>query len=168
MKAKLIASAKAFFSQHVLHILSAIAAYFSPALPMIVAALVFAFADFITGVFAARKKAISEGKKNWSDWWESKKLQKKIFDLVFYILAILLAFYFEKLFLEFITFPLSKLTAFLILSVEFWSNMENLSTITGIPLNKKVFTDLVNKLRSGEPGHSPNTDKNKTDYPGEQ
>ena len=168
MKTKIVASAKAFISQHLLQILSAVAAYFSPALPMIIAALVFAFADFITGVFAARKQALALGKTNWADWWQSKKLQKKIFDLLFYILAILLAFYFEKLFLEFITFPLSKLTAFIILSVEFWSNMENLSTITGIPLNKQAFFDLVNKIRGGALGNSPNTNNDKTDYPGAQ
>lgn len=163
MKTKLIASAKAFISQHFLQILSAFAAYFSPALPMIIAALVFAFTDFITGVFASRKKAISAGQKNWSDWWKSQKLQKKIFDLVFYILAILLAFYFEKLFFEFINFPLSKLTAFIILSVEFWSNMENLSVITGIPLNKKAFFDLMNKLRGGPLDDEQNTDNSKID-----
>lgn len=138
---------------HLIQIITAIAAYFSPALPVIIAALVFSMTDFITGILAARKKAIKDGKRNWSEWWESKKMQKKVFDVVFYLVAILLAFYFEKLFFEFITFQLSKLVAFVILSVEFWSNMENLSVMTGLPLNKQAFFELVNKLR-GTPNHN--------------
>jgi hypothetical protein len=153
MKTRFLATIKAFIMPHILQILTAIAAYFSPVLPVIIAALVFSLTDFITGILAARKKAIKEGKKNWSEWWESSKMQKKIFDLVFYLLAIILAFYFEKLFLEFITFQLSKLVAFVILSVEFWSNMENLSVITGLPLNKQSFFDLANKLRGNNPNN---------------
>lgn len=137
------------FEHKIMKILLAIAAYFSPILPLLIAALVFAFCDFLTGIFASRKKALLQGKTNWSDWWESKRLQKKVFDLVFYLLGIILAFYFQKLFFDLIQFPLSRLVSFVILSVEFWSNMENLSVITGLPLNKQSFFEAMNKLRKG-------------------
>lgn len=139
---------KLFISKHFLKIITAVLAYFSPIQHLLIAALVFAFADFITGVLASRKAAKAEGKTNWTDWWQSKKLQKKVFDLVFYLLAIILSYYFEKLFFDYVNFPVSRLTAFIILSVEFWSNMENLSVITGLPLNKKAFFDFMNTLRN--------------------
>ncbi len=139
---------KLFISKHFLKIITAVLAYFSPIQHLLIATLVFAFADFITGVLASRKLAKAEGKTNWTDWWQSKKMQKKIFDIVFYLLAIILAYYFEKLFFDYINFPVSRLTAFIILSVEFWSNMENLGVITGLPLNKKAFFDFINSIRN--------------------
>lgn len=155
MKQKLNQTISAFFAHNNMKILLAIAAYFSPIMPLLIAALVFAFCDFLTGIFASRKKALLQGKTNWSDWWESKRLQKKVFDLVFYLLGILLSFYFQKLFFDFINFPLSRLVAFIILSVEFWSNMENLSVITGLPLNKQAFFEAMNKLRGGNNTNDP-------------
>lgn len=141
-------SIKLFINNHFLKMITAVLAFFSPVQPLLIATLVFAFADFLTGIFASRKIAKTEGKTNWTDWWQSKKMQKKIFDIVFYLLAIILAYYFEKLFFDYVNFPVSRLTAFIILSVEFWSNMENLGVITGLPLNKKAFFEFINSIRN--------------------
>lgn len=149
---------KLFITQHFSKILIAVLAFLSPVKHLLIATLVFSFADFITGIFAARKQAKLQGKTNLTDWWQSKKMQKKVFDLVFYLLAIILAYYFEKLFSEWLNFPVSKLTAFIILSVEFWSNMENLSIITGMPLNKKAFFDFMNAIRN--PSNKENDSNN--------
>ncbi|MBS1635231.1 MAG: phage holin family protein [Bacteroidetes bacterium] len=157
MNPKLVVSLKAFFTQHITKILLAIAAFFSPIEPLLIAAFVFSICDFITGLLAARKKAKTAGLKTLTDWRDSKKMQKKVFDLLFYLLSIILSYYFEKLFLEFIHFPLSRLVAFIILSVEFWSNMENLSVITGMPLNKEAFFQLANKIRGGGTATPDNT-----------
>lgn len=136
---------KHFFTWgYLLKIILIVLAYFAPIQPLVLAAFVFATCDFITGIFAARKKAQIQKIANWCD---SRKMQKKVFDLVFYLVGIILSFYFEKLFLGMINFPLSKIVAFIILSVEFWSNMENLSVITGLPLNKTAFFEVVNKMR---------------------
>jgi hypothetical protein len=137
-------SAETFLKAHFFKIMAAIAAFYAPIVPLLLGAIMFSFAAFITGIVAAYKKAKTAGQPKWLD---SKKMQKKIFDLVFYMLAIVLAFYIEKNFLDFFALPICKLVCFIIFSTEFWSNMENIGVITGMPLNKDAFMDVVNKLR---------------------
>ena len=137
-------SAQSFLKLHFLKILAAVAAFYAPITPLLLGALMFSFADFITGIFAAYKKAKAA---NQAKWLDSKKMQKKVFDLVFYLLAIVLSYYVERNFLTLFALPLCKLVCFIIFSTEFWSNMENISVITGMPLNKDAFMDFVNKLR---------------------
>jgi phage-related holin len=113
-------------------------AYLSPIAPLLIATILFCILDFITGIFKAYKlKTVN-----------SKKMQHKAWDMFFYLAAIILSFVFYNLFKDYIDFPLHKVTAFIILSIEFWSNMENISTITGIPLlTKDKFAETVEKLK---------------------
>ena len=144
--ANIFLSAETFLKAHFLKIIFAIAAFYAPVAPLLLGAIMFSVADFITGIVAAYKKSKLAGEKKWLD---SKKMQKKIFDLVFYMLAIVLAYFIEKNFLEFFAIPICKLVCFIIFSTEFWSNLENISVITGMPLNKDAFMDTINKLRKG-------------------
>jgi len=124
-----------------------ILAYFMPVGPLIIATVVFCLSDFITGVcYAARSKSFT-----------SKKAKHKAWDLFFYIGAIVLSYIFYSLFRSYFDFPLHKVTAFIILSIEFWSNMENISKLTGVPLlSKNKFFEYVDKLKNL---HSTDTNK---------
>ncbi len=159
----LLNSAGLFLKKHLKKILIAWVAWMMPIHPLLLSAILFSFVDFVTGMLASWRTAVKSGIKGFG-WVESKRMQKKFFDLFFYLLAIVLAFHFEALFTEFIPFPLTKLVAFIILSVEFWSNMENLSRLTGLPLDKRAFLNLVNRIRSKT--ELKEEDKNKADNPG--
>jgi hypothetical protein len=122
-----------------LKIVLIVLAYFTPVAPMILATIIFCVADFVTGTCCA----IRFGKL------DSKKMKHKAWDLFFYIGAIVLSFIFSALFRSWYDFPLYKVTAFIILSIEFWSNMENISKLTGIPLlSKGKFFETVDKLKN--------------------
>ena len=137
-------SAKTFLKQHFIKMIFAIASFYAPVAPLLLGAIMFSFADFITGIAASWKRAKAAGQSKWLD---SKKMQKKVFDLCFYMLAIVLSYFIEQNFLAFFNLPICKLVSFIILSTEFWSNMENIGSITGLPLNKDAFMDLINKMR---------------------
>lgn len=130
---------KSFIAKYAFKLFACIIAYFAPIAPLITAVFLFCSLDFITGIAAAKKQGIAI---------ESKKMKNKVFELFFYILAILLSFVFYNNFKDFVDFPIHRVTAFIILSVEFWSNMENISKITNIPLlGKDKFIDYVNKWK---------------------
>jgi len=130
---------KTFFLKYGTKILAAILAYFAPIGHLLLATILFCILDFITGLVKASKL----GTVN------SKKMQSKAFDLFFYMSAIIASYVFYNLFKEYVDFPIHKVTAFIILTVEFWSNMENISVITGIPLlSKDKFFETVEKLKN--------------------
>lgn len=136
---KLFASVKAFFNAHIVKVLAGIFAFLLPIKALLFATFWFCFFDTITGIAKAKKL---------KQPIESSKMQKKVFDLLFYYIAIILAYYIEHLFSDLILdFPLKKWTAVIILTVEFWSNLENISVITGLPLNKDKFFDYINNFR---------------------
>lgn len=141
---------KSFAIKNLLKVIAAILAYFIPLRPLFLATVLFCFSDFITGLVAAKKTGVAI---------ESKKMKHKVYDLVFYTAALVLSYVFYEQFKSFIDFELYRLTAFIILSVEFWSNMENISKIVKIPLlTKDKFFETVNKFKPHTSDEQPNGD----------
>lgn len=105
-------------------ILSVLATYLSAALMPIAdfVAIVFVlmFFDLMTGIWAAivRKEVIA-----------SKKLRKSVGKFIAYMIAILLSLIMQNLLPS---IPIAKAMTIFIASIEFVSNMENLSKITNI------------------------------------
>jgi len=118
--------------------LGATLAYFAEIKSLLICVVIFSFADFVTGIFAARKKNIPI---------TSGRMRSKIKDIAFYWLAIILSYIFWKLFQSYVDYQVHKLAAFIVLSVEFYSNMENISVITDIPLlGKDKLHNFLKKL----------------------
>ena len=146
---------KSFLLKYGYKIVAALMAYFAPIAPLILATMAFCVADFVTGIAAAKKTGVPI---------ESKKMKSKVFEMFFYMVAILLSYIFYVEFKSFIDFPIYKLTAFLILSTEFWSNMENISKITNLPLlGKDKFMDYVKKFKDA--ANNTNTNENDSTRP---
>ena len=148
----ILLSIKTFFVKNIATLFFALVAFFSPIQPLLIGAIMLCFIDFFTGIIAAY---INAKKENVSKWLDSKKMQKKFFDILFYLIGIMLSFYMEQMFKELYNFPLCKLVSFIILSTEFWSNMENISVITGMPLNKEAFMKVVDKFRNNNQNTPP-------------
>lgn len=105
-------------------ILSVLATYLSAALmpiaDFIAIVFVLMFFDLVTGVWAAivKKEAIA-----------SKKLRKSVGKFIAYMIAIILSLIMQNLLPS---IPIAKAMTIFIASIEFVSNMENLSKITNI------------------------------------
>ena len=118
--------------------------YFEPINKFLVIMVLLVIADIFSGVRAAkvRKEDIT-----------SKRLKRKVQDIVWYALAIILAFHFENVFFRdniLQPIPLTFSVAFYIAVVEFKSNLENISVITGNDIAKRISTlldGIVNPFR---------------------
>jgi Bacteriophage holin family len=119
--------------KNILYFLSYLLFYFTPIRALLLAVGVIVFTDAITGIFAAirRGEVIS-----------SKKMVRTISKIIFYSIAIILGRIMQAEFIPFI--PIPNITAGYIGMVEFKSNMENISTITGLD----IWTTLINKINS--------------------
>lgn len=124
-----------FIKKHAELILAALVAFFTPIFGLLVATGVMVLADLITGVSASIKLG---------EAFTSKKLSKSITKCTWYYLAIILGHVMETVFVEGI--PIAKITAGIVATVEFKSNLENLKIITGIDFTK-VLQNIINKER---------------------
>lgn len=112
--------------------LSAIWAFFAPIQSLIILVFVFVGIDFITGVWASRKRAVRNGRK----WvFSSERMRNTVWKTVFYIAGIMLAWSIETYALTFATIYLAKIFAGFVLGVELFSFLENAADIS----NHKVF-----------------------------
>ena len=123
-----------FFKKHFSDIAASLMGFLVPVFNLLLATGVLVFADLLTGICAAKKR----GEKI-----ESKKLGKSITKCVFYYLAIILGHVMEVVFLN--DLPIAKITAGIIATVEFKSNMENIGAITGIDFIKAIKNKLDSK-----------------------
>jgi phage-related holin len=92
--------------------------------------------DLFTGIFAAKKRGENI---------DSKKMARSISKIIFYFVAIILSRLMEIAF--FPQIPIANITAGYIALVEFKSNIENISTITGLDIWKA----LINKIHNQKP-----------------
>jgi ABC-type transport system involved in cytochrome bd biosynthesis fused ATPase/permease subunit len=132
---------KDYFLPVLYKICIAMIVFLMPVAPLLYGTMIFCVADVVTGVAAAYKRG----------GWEvikSRRAVGKVIDIIMYLAAIILSYYFGVLFGAFGFINLSKMVAFIIVSIEFWSNLENISSITGIPLNKKGVMDAMAKFKS--------------------
>lgn len=103
------------------------AAYFAGITPLVAVVLIFVLLDLITGVYAAYRNKIKI---------ESHKLRKTVEKLVFYTIAILAAFGFEKYLADWT--HLTQIIAGFIASIELISIFENISLITNVNIVSKL------------------------------
>lgn len=95
--------------------------------------------DFLTGVWAARKRA---------ERIQSAKMARTVSKTVIYQLAIICALVTEKYLLDIV--PVVKTMLGFIAAVELLSAYENMSVISGIPL-KDALMRLLNKKEPDKP-----------------
>ena len=115
-------------------ILASLVSFLLPIFNLLLATGVLVFADLITGIFAAKKRG---------ETIDSKKMGKSITKCVFYYMAIILGHVMEVAFIN--DLPIAKMTAGIIAAVEFKSNMENISAITGINFSKIIQEKMDSK-----------------------
>ncbi len=121
--------------------------FLAPAKASMIAVGFLVIGDLITGVWAALKRG---------ETFSSAKLRQTVTKTLGYQLAMLLAFVTENVLLPEI--PVLKVVAGLIAGTELLSAMENLSSITGVPLGEAV-KKLFNKPDPPPPPPPPPEEK---------
>lgn len=116
-------------------ILAWITIYFAPVYPLIAAIGFFVFADFVTGIKAARKRG---------EAIQSRKMKTTVVKFGSYAIAIISSFLIEKLFLQGIA--ALKIIAGLVAFIEVKSINENMKDITG--------TDIFGEILKRFPKHN--------------
>jgi hypothetical protein len=116
--------------------LTVVIAYFSPIAGIIGALLLLLASDFVTGIWAAKKR----GEKITSYTMRTKTVQK----LLCYLLAIILSFVVQKEIFVYEWAKLVWLTSTLLALAELKSILENMGYITG----NKVFNNIFNAINS--------------------
>ena len=107
--------------------------FFSPIIAILIATGVLVFTDLFTGVSAAKKR----GEKI-----DSKKMARSISKIIFYFTAIILSRMMEIVF--FPQIPIANITSGYIALIEFKSNIENISSITGLDIWKALIDRIHN------------------------
>lgn len=119
----------------------ALIAVFAPVKTVLVVSLVLVIADFITGVVAAYKRG---------DKITSARMKESIIKSLVYETAIIFAYLAEH-FLIGDLMPVTKIIAALIGLTECASILENLDSISGQPLFKKIIDRLGSKKDENAP-----------------
>lgn len=130
-----------FFSKYFAYCTAAIIAFFLPIHNILVGIGALIVADMITGIYAAQKR----GEKI-----HSKKMGATVTKTILYFLGIILAQIMQNLFLEAEAQSLVKATAGIFAVIEFKSNLENISTATGIDLIGKLKQFIETKRKTDE------------------
>ncbi len=115
-------------------LLASLAALLTPVQPLIYCAVTFIFVDFVTGVWADRKRTKSL-RLPW--YFESKKAWRTILKLIFTLGGIILAWLIDAWILHFLTLRLANLFTGFVCGVEFWSYLENAAVISENPLFRR-------------------------------
>lgn len=112
-------------------IVAGIAALFAPVSPLVVTALVFIGADFVSGVLADRAVARREG-RTW--YFESCKAWRTVVKTALVVTAIVMAWLLDRFVLDFMELNLARLFTGFTCGVEFWSFLENAAQLSEAPL----------------------------------
>jgi len=113
--------------------------FFSPIGWTLVSIGVLVFSDVFTGIKAAKKRG---------DRIHSRTMSRTVSKIIFYTVAILLSRVMELAFIPWL--PVAQLTSGYIAVVEFKSNMENISEVTGLDLWNHLKEKIENTFkRSG-------------------
>ncbi len=130
-----------FFTKYFAYCTAAIIAFFLPIHNILVGIGALIVADMITGIYAAKKR----GEKI-----HSKKMGATVTKTILYFLGIILAQIMQNLFLSTDTQSIVKATAGIFAVIEFKSNLENISTATGIDLIGKLKQFIETKRKTDE------------------
>jgi phage-related holin len=106
--------------------------FIAPAANLIIVIGLLVLSDFVTGVLAARKR---------EEIINSKKMRNSVTKGIGYMVAILVAFMMQKVFIK--DFEVMKIVAALIAFIELKSIDENLESLTG----KSLFNQFLNKKK---------------------
>ena len=123
-----------FFQKWWAYLIAGAIAFFMPILSLLIATGILICADMVTGMFAAyhRKEKIC-----------SKKMGATVTKTILYFIAIILAHVMERLFWE--GSKISTVVAGIFALIEFKSNLENISVVTGINLPELLKTYIEAK-----------------------
>lgn len=124
--------------------LAALAALFTPILPLVGCATLFIFIDFLTGVAADRARARAAG-RSW--YFESRRAWRTILKAGFIWMAISMAWLLEQCVLGFVTLHLAQLLTGFTCGVEMWSFLENAGELSDGPLFRAIRRVARNHLR---------------------
>lgn len=111
--------------------LMGLAGFFAPIWSLVLCAAVFVAIDFVTGIAASRKRALSAGQ----EWGiESRKAWKTVYKLCFIMAGIVLSWMIDSFILPFMGLRLANLFTGFVCGVEFWSYLENAAEISEHPV----------------------------------
>lgn len=110
---------------------AALAALFSPVVPLVWCVVGFISFDFLTGVLASRAEARREGRE-W--WFTSAQAWHTAQKLGLTIIALCMAYLIDTEMLDFMHLNLTKLFAGFVCGVEMWSFLENACRISDAPM----------------------------------
>jgi len=110
-------------------------AYWAPIGAIVTVVFIFVFADFITGIWAAKKKGIKI---------TSHTMRNSVTKLLCYMITIVLAFFLQKEIIKFSWFEAVNFASALICMAEFKSILENMGYIT----NSTIFKTIYEKVSS--------------------
>ena len=132
----------------VLSALGGLIAFFAPIHPLIILVIVFVGIDFITGVWASRKRA-KRDKRKWA--FSSERARSTVYKTVFYVAGICLCWSLDLYALTFVDIYLEKIFAGFILGVELFSFLENAADISDHPVFRwlRKFTAKELKDKAG-------------------
>lgn len=104
--------------------------YWAPIGAIIVVVFIFVFADFVTGIWSAKKQKIKI---------VSHTMRNSVTKLSCYMLTIILAFFLQKEIIKFSWFEAVNFASALICLAEFKSILENMGYITNSTIFKTVY-----------------------------
>lgn len=134
-------------------------AHFTPIHPLIVLIFVFVGIDFITGVWASRKRAINRSKEKavksgvpWSskmvEWaFSSERARNTVYKTVFYVAGVYLCWSLDEIVLTFVDIYFEKIFAGFVLGVELFSFLENAADISDHPVFRRLRNFTAKKLK---------------------
>ncbi len=105
----------------------ALVSLFAPIKAVLLCTLAFIFADFVSGVAADRRVALSSGRV-W--YFESGKARRTVHKTALTVAAIALVWLLESCILDFADLHLTRLFAGFACGVELWSFLENASVLS--------------------------------------
>lgn len=108
-----------------------LAALFSPIRGLVICAVLFVGADFVTGVAASRVCARREGRP-WA--FESRRAWNTVLKLWFLVAGIVLTWLLDSVVVPFLQLRMANIFTGFACGVELWSFLENASDISSSPL----------------------------------
>lgn len=104
--------------------------YWAPIGAIVTVVFIFVLADFITGIWAAKKRKIKI---------DSHTMRNSVTKLLCYMLTIILAFFLQKEIIKFSWFEAVNFASALICLAEFKSILENMGYITNSTIFKTIY-----------------------------
>lgn len=111
-----------------------LAALFSPIGGLVLCAVLFVAADFVTGVAASRACARREGRP-WA--FESRRARDTVYKLLLLVTGIVMASLLDSLAAPFTQLRMANIFTGFACGVEFWSFLENASDISSSPMFRR-------------------------------